>query len=183
MKLRILAATTTLGRSAGSISARAAAAACLTLAPVAAFAGAPVHFQVTDLNGVTTEIPAGLPQARSLLLLGFRHDDHAALDAWRDGLGLSSHEVDWFETPVIGVGNGMIRGMITRGMRGQVTGAADRARFAPAFADAAAIAQQLGVESGRPAAVVIDRNGRVLAHVSGAFDPAAAAILMHALRP
>ena len=77
----------------------------------------------------------------------------------------------------------MIRGVILRGMRSGVPGTADRARFAPAFADAAAIAQQLGVDPSEPAAVVIDRNGRVLAHASGAFDPSKVAALMLALRP
>jgi hypothetical protein len=153
------------------------------LYPLSAVAGAPVDFQIKDLNGVATEVPSGLPQARTLLLLGFRHDDHAALDAWRDGLGLTSGETDWFEAPIIGVGNAMLQGVILRGMRSRVTSAADRARFAPAFADAAAIAQQLGVDATAPAAVVVDRNGHVLASASGAFDPAKAAALMHALRP
>ena len=84
---------------------------------------------------------------------------------------------------MIGVCNPMIRAVIVRGMRSRVTGAADRARFAPAFADAAAIARQLGVDPSEPAAVVVDRTGRVLASASGAFDPAKAAALMHALRP
>jgi hypothetical protein len=159
------------------------AAATLMLVPLSAAAAPPVHFQITDLNGAATEIPSGLPQARALLLLGFRHDDHAALDAWREGLGLNSRDSDWFEVPVIGVGNSMIRAMIVRGMRNGVTGATDRARFAPAFADAAAIAQQLGVDPSAPAAVVVDRTGRVLAYASGAFDPAKAAALIHVLRP
>jgi hypothetical protein len=151
--------------------------------PLNAVAGAPVHFQITDLNGAATEIPSGLPQARALLLLGFRHDDHAALDAWREGLGLSSRDSDWFEVPVIGVGNSMIRAVIVRGMRSGVIGAADRARFAPAFGDAAAIAEQLGVDPSAPAAVVVDRTGHVLAYASGAFDPTKAAALIHVLRP
>ncbi|THD52391.1 hypothetical protein [Phenylobacterium sp.] len=154
----------------------------LLLAPLNAVAGAAVHFQVTDLNGVATEVPSGLPQGRALLLLGFRHNDHTALDAWRDGLGLSSRDSDWFEVPVIGVGNPMIRGVILRGMRNGVTATADRARFAPAFADAAAIALQLGIDPSEPAAVVIDRTGRVLAHASGAFEPGKAAALMQVLR-
>ncbi|MGZ6017434.1 MAG: hypothetical protein ACXWKO_02085 [Phenylobacterium sp.] len=164
-------------------AAAVAAATSLLAAPSMATAGAPVHFEITDLNGATTEIPSGLPQARALLLLGFRHEDHAALDAWREGLGLSSRDADWFEAPVIGVGNSMIRGMIVRGMRSRVTAAADRARFAPAFADASVIARELGVDQAAPAAVVIDRYGRVLAHASGAYDAAKAAPLMQALRP
>jgi hypothetical protein len=169
MRMKLLAASVAMALSAGVHASQAAAA--------------PVHFQVTDLNGATTEIPAGLPQARALLLIGFRHNDHAALDAWRAGLGLSSRETDWFEIPVIGVGNPMVRAMIQGGMRNGVTAPADRSRFAPAFADATAIAQQLGVDRSEPAAVVIDRNGHVLARASGAFDPARAAALMQVLRP
>ncbi len=174
MRKKILAAAFAICLSAWSISARAA--------PVAA-AAMPLHFRITDLNGAATEIPAGLPQTRALLLLGFRHDDHAALDAWRAGLGLSSRETDWFEVPVIGVGNSMIRAMIVRGMRSGVTGEADRARFAPAFAEAATIARQLGVDPSAPAAVVVDRTGQVLAFASGPFDPVKGAALIHALRP
>lgn len=158
------------------------AAAALFLAPLDAV-GAPVHFQITDLDGAATEIPAGLPRARVLLLLGFRHDDHAALEGWREGMGLSAGDSDWFEVPVIDVSNALIRGMILRGMRSGVTGAADRARFAPAFADTAAIARQLEVDPSAPAAVVVDRTGRILAHASGVFDPAKAAVLIHVLRP
>ncbi len=165
-----------------SVAASIAALAVALVAPAAA-ASAPVHFQVTDLNGAATEIPAGLPQARALLLIGFRHDDHAALEAWRAGLGLSSRDTDWFEVPVIAVGNAVIRAMILRGMRSGVAGTADRARLAPTFGAAALIAEQLGIAASEPAAVVIDRNGRVLAHAGGAFDPVKAAALMQVLRP
>lgn len=154
----------------------------LPLVALSAAAAAPLHFQITDLNGAATTVPTGLPRARALLLVGFRHKDHAALEAWRAGLGLSGRDSDWFEVPVIGVGN-PIRALILSGMRNGVADPAERARLAPAFADPDAIAQQLGVDRAQPAAVVVDRTGRVLARASGPFDPAKAAALMQALRP
>jgi hypothetical protein len=158
-------------------------AAALLLAPLPAAAQAAFDLHVTDLNGAALEIPAGLPQTRAVLLLGFRHADHAALEAWRRGLGLRAQDTDWFEVPVIGVGSPMIRSMIVHGMQRGVSSFAERARFAPAFADAAAVALQLGVDPNQPAAVVVDRSGHVLARASGAFDPGKARMLIGALRP
>lgn len=168
------------GRS--PIAFAALAAALLLGAPLRAAAGPPVHFQVTDLNGAVTEIPAGLPQPRALLLLGFRHSDQAALDAWRQGMGLRAQDSDWFEVPVIGVGSPLVRSMIVHSMQHGVASQADRARLAPAFAAAATIAAQLGVASDAPAAVVVDREGNVLARSSGAFDTEKALALSRALR-
>ncbi len=157
-------------------------AAALLLGPVQAAAEAPVSLHVTDLNGTAIDIPAGAPQERTLLLLGFRHDDRSALEAWRRGLGLGAQDTDWFEVPVIGVGSPMIRSMIVHGMQSGVSGPVERARFAPAFADAATVARALGVDPHQPAAVVVDRSGRVLARASGAFDPAKGQVLTRALR-
>ncbi len=156
-------------------------AAALLLAPFASAAETAVSLRVTTLNGAAMEIPGGLPEPRALLLLGFRHDDRTALEAWRQGLGLRAEDKDWFEVPVIGVGNPMIRSMIVRGMQGGVSSVADRAHFAPAFADAGSVAKQFGVDPDRPAAVVVDRTGRVLARASGPFDPAKAQVLTSAL--
>jgi hypothetical protein len=169
-------------RPTSAFAARVAAA-LLLLAPAVAAASPAIHFQVTDLNGAVTEIPAGLPQPRALLLLGFRHSDQAALDAWRQGMGLRAEDADWFEVPVIGVGSPMIRSMIVHGMQRRAAGKAERARLAPAFAAAATIAGQLGVDSGAPAVVVVDRAGNVLARSSGSFDQAKATALSAALRP
>ncbi|WP_296596053.1 hypothetical protein [Phenylobacterium sp.] len=167
-------------RLSGAVAALAAVVLPLCSAQAAT---PPLHFQVTDLNGVTTQVPAGLPQARALLLLGFRHDDRASLDAWRRGLGLRAEDRDWFETPVIGVSAPMIRGMIVHGMQGDVKDPAERAHLAPAFTNPAAVAAQLGVDPAAPAAVVVDREGRVLARASGPFDPRKADTLVRALRP
>ena len=170
-----------LGRSS-TVCFAVGLAAALLLAPLRAAAETPVSLHVTDLNGAAMEIPTGLPQRRTLLLIGFRHVDHSALEIWRRGLDLRAEDTDWFEIPVIGVRNPMIRSMIVLGMQRGVASFAERARLAPAFADTAAVAAQLGVDPNQPAAVVLDRSGRILARASGAFDPAQAQALKSALR-
>lgn len=149
---------------------------------VASASSAPLSVQATDLNGKNLTIPGGLPSERTLLLVGFKHADHAALDAWRKGLRLSEDDAAWIETPIIGVGNGMVRRMILSGMRSGARTPQARAHLAPAFADPAAVAAELAVDPARPAAVVVDRNGRVLARASGDYDPVKARGLMEALR-
>jgi hypothetical protein len=71
-----------LDRSRGARLALGLTAALL-LAPLPSAAEASFHVHVTDLNGVDVEIPSGLPQARTLMLVGFHHADHAALEAWQ----------------------------------------------------------------------------------------------------
>jgi hypothetical protein len=146
-----------------------------------AAAAAPLSLTVTDLNGRSITAPGGLPAARTLLLLGFRHADHTVLDGWRRGLSLRDDDPAWLEVPVVPVGSGFVRSMILGGMkRGAATPQA-RAHLAPAFTEAAPVADALGVDASQPALAVVDRSGHVLARASGAYDPQKAAPLLTAL--
>lgn len=166
-------------------SLRCAAAFAVAILALSAASGrsaaAPLSLQVKDLNGRSLSIPGGLPADRTLLLVGFRHADRTALDGWRKGLGLLASDPAWLETPIIGVGNGMIQAMILEGMRRGADTPQARAHLAPAFAPAKEVAVALGLDPSRPAAVVVDRAGRVLARASGDFDPAQARVLLGAL--
>jgi hypothetical protein len=160
----------------------ACAVAILAVAASDRSAAATLSLQVRDLNGRSLSIPSGLPADRTLLLVGFRHSDRTALDDWRKGLGLSASDPAWLETPIIGVGSGLIRGMILEGMRRGADTPEARAHLAPAFVNAKDVAAALGLDPSRPAAVVIDRAGRVLASAGGDYDPARAHALLAALR-
>jgi hypothetical protein len=162
--------------------ALACAAGIFALSSAGQALAAPLSLEVRDLNGRALTVPGGLPAQRTLLLVGFRHADHAALDGWRQGLRLSPTDAAWLETPVIRVRSGLIRRMILDGMRSGASTPEARAHLAPAFADPGTVAAELGVDPGRAAVVVVDRSGRVLARASGAYDPAQARALAAAMR-
>jgi hypothetical protein len=163
--------------------ALALGAAILVLFAVAARAApAPRLLEVRDLNGRNFVIPRGLPAERTLLLLAFRHADRSALDGWREGLRLSSQDSAWLEMPIISVRSSLIQRMILDGMRKGANTPEARAHLAPAFTDGKTISAEFGVAPGRPAVVVIDRAGRVLARASGDYNPVEARTLAAAWR-
>ena len=151
---------------------------------IAADAAQPqLSFQTADLNGAKVDIPKDLSANRTLILLGFRHDDSAILDGWLGGLGFSETSPGWLETPVIGVGSGFVQSMIQNGMRKRYKTDAARAHIAPLFGDAAGLAAQAGVDPAQAAVVVVDRSGRVLASAAGAYDLDKARAIRAALTP
>jgi len=138
--------------------------------------------EVGDLNGRKIAVPASLPAPRTLLLVAFRHGDRAAIDGWKAGLGLKAGQPDWIEMPVIGVSAGFIQGMILSGMKRRYPAPADKAHMAPLFGDGDTIARELGIASDRVAALVVDREGHVLASASGAYSAGPAHALLAAWR-
>lgn len=166
-----------------TLIAPALAAAALLAGAAQAAPAAGLH--AANLNGVDIAIPAGLPGQKTLLLLGFRHEDQDALDAWRAGLGLTEEATGaaWLEIPVIPVKSSLIQPMIQGGMRKRFATPALRAHVAPMFADPGPVAAGFGVDPAQPAAVVVDRSGQVLARAAGPYDGAKAAPLLAALAP
>jgi hypothetical protein len=162
-----------------AVAAVVVAAAALISHPTPA--QALVAVQTTDLNGKLVSIPAGLTASRSIILVGFRHDDRKQMDAWRQGLGLTDGGGSWFEMPIIGVQSGAIQTMIRRGMSDRLTVPA-KSHLAPVFGDARALATTLGVDQAVVTVLVVDRSGRELARATGPFAPGKAADLLKSFR-
>jgi len=135
----------------------------------------------TDLNGGAVDFPGPPGSRRIVVLLGFSHDHQAALDAWKQGLGLTDSQGGWLEMPVIGVGAAPIKAMILGGMRRRFSTVEARAHMAPAFTNAADLARRLRLDPHQPAALVVGPTGQVFAAVSGGYAPAKAASVTRAL--
>jgi hypothetical protein len=148
-------------------------------APSGLHAGPATALHATRLDGAEVAIP-GRP-GRTLLILGFQHADQDALEAWRRGLGLADADARWLEIAVIPVKSPMIQPMIRNGMRNHFKTDAQRAHFAPMFADAAPVAARFDLSGLAPGVVVLDGDGRVLAHADGPYDRAKAEGLLAAL--
>jgi hypothetical protein len=116
-----------------------------------------------------------------LLILGFQHADQDALEAWRRGLALADADARWLEVAVIPVKSPMIQPMIRNGMRNRFKTAAQRAHFAPMFADATPVAARFDLSGRAPGVVVLDGDGRVLARAEGPYERAKAESLLAAL--
>ncbi|MDE1915250.1 MAG: hypothetical protein KGJ57_10140 [Sphingomonadales bacterium] len=133
------------------------------------------------LNGTAVSLPADLPASRTLVLLAFHHADQAQLARWETGMALQPTQDDWLEIPVVSISNPVIRSMILAGMRGKHHGVAERNHIAPVFGNSPGVAHAFGVTGTQIAAIVIDHQGRAIAHVEGDFDQAKAQILRSAM--
>jgi hypothetical protein len=117
-----------------SVFLRATLAATIVCGPTTLFASPLLSLRATDLDGGGFALPGALTSERTLLLIGFRHDDQSALDGWRDGLKLLEADQDWLEVPVIPVTSPLVQPMIRSGMRRRFATAAQRTHVAILFA-------------------------------------------------
>lgn len=95
---------------------------------------------------------------------------------------LTDADANWLEIPVIPVTSSLIQPMIRSAMRKRFATEALRAHVVILFATPASTAAALGVSADEPAAVVMDRTGRVVEREAGAYDATKAQGLLTALR-
>ena len=137
-----------------------------------------------DLNGKPWSAPGGLPGERTIVLAGFDEPQQAAIDTWVRGLGLSAEEnrIPWVEMPVIEDPGVLMRWFINTGMRGGIKDRLMRSRVWTAYTDKAAFLHACKIASDKEAcALVVDRRGRIIANVAGAYTKAGATKLMEAI--
>ena len=140
--------------------------------PIAANARDMMPLSVIDLNDRRIDLPTGLPNGRTMILLAFKHDDQPVLQRWKQILKLSPETPGWIEIPAIGVSIGFVQSMIKSRMKSKNPGASARSHIAPAFGDSTRIASAFGVGGDRIELLVVDHAGHILAGQSGSPDAA-----------
>ncbi len=130
-------------------------------------------FVAQTLTQKSVAIPGGLPQDRTLALIGFTKAHHAQLQGWIDGLDLNrDSSIAWMRMPVIddpGTSEG--RHAVENKLLRSFPQESERARLLPAFVDRARFVRAAGLRSTDQAyAVVLNRQGEVLARAEGNFD-------------
>lgn len=152
----------------------------------AAQAGQFPPLQSETLNQKAVSLPQDFGGRRSILLIAYKMNQQSVVDSWLPFLNAMSAKykgVRFYELPTIGSNIGFMRGFIDGGMRNGIADSATRDRTITLYTDVAALQASLGVSGTSTIhAVVIDRSGKVLAVVKGAYREAAAAKLEAALK-
>jgi len=130
-------------------------------------------------------LPEGLPSDRTLALVVFSKHQKHEVQSWIDGLQLQSKPgINWVRMPVLddpGHANG--RSAIENRLLARYTSQSERSRMVPVFTDRAAFIRAVGLDGPHSAyAIVVNRNGDVLARAQGEFDQDKAIALLETLQ-
>lgn len=141
-------------------------------------------FMARTLTQQPITVPGGLPAERTLALIAFRSTQREHIEGWIQGLNLRGDpSIAWMRMPILNdPGTPDARGVIeTRLLRHYPEGA-ERARLLPVFTDRERFIRSAGLDgTDQVYAVVINRDGEVLARAAGAFDAAKAVSLRETL--
>lgn len=143
----------------------------------------PAH-STQSLARAPVSLPEGLPSDRTLALVTFNRDQRSQADSWIEGLNLKNDaSISWVRIPVLGEPNSPDAKNDTENrLLGRYTADMERAKMLPMFIDKVAFAKATGLNSTASAyAVVLNRQGDVLARVEGSFDPDKALVLRETL--
>ncbi len=126
-----------------------------------------------------------LPSDRTLALITFERNQRVLADSWIHGLDLNNDStIAWMRMPVLpdpGTASG--RSAAETKLLQRYSSPGDRARLVPVFADRADFVRSAGLNStDQFYAVVVNRDGDVLARVEGQFDASKAEILRETLK-
>lgn len=125
------------------------------------------------LDQQSISLPEGLPAGRTLALVAFNRGHRGEIDSWIQGLQLRQDaSIPWVRMPVLNdPGNEGGRLAIENKLLSRHTSDADRARMVPVFTNRDAFMRSAGLTSTDHAyALIIGRNGEVLARVEGMYD-------------
>lgn len=138
-----------------------------------------------DRGQSAVNLPAGLPAARTLALIGFRHSQDPEVESWINGLRLrQDSSISWIRMAVINdAGGAAHRSAVETHLLSRYPDASERASLLPVFTDRDAFVRATGVTGTDQAVVlVLDRQGTVLARAEGMFDLDKAQALLETLR-
>ncbi|MCJ0765528.1 hypothetical protein [Variovorax terrae] len=130
-------------------------------------------------------LPQGLPADRTLALIAFHGGHRKDVESWINGLQLRDNpSISWVRMPVLNdPGNAAGRTALENHLMARYPSDGDRANLMPVFTDRAAFVRSAGLGSTEQVyAVVINRQGEVLARVEGQFDERKAQALRETLQ-
>lgn len=130
-------------------------------------------------------VPEGLPSNRTLALIAFKRSQHAQVESWIEGLNLrNDSSIAWMRMPVLNdPGTPQGRNAVKDKLLGHYPAEDERARLLPAFVNRELFIRSAGLNSTEQVyAVVLNRQGDVVARVAGKFDPDKAETLRETLR-
>jgi hypothetical protein len=137
------------------------------------------------LGNQPVALPAGLPAERTLALITFKRGQGKEVDSWIQGLQLQQdRSIPWVRMPVLNdPGNPAGRGALENHLLSHFRTDGERANLVPVFTDQDAFIRSAGLGGSEQAyAVVISREGEVLARVAGQFDQDKAHTLLETLK-
>jgi hypothetical protein len=142
----------------------------------------PIVAHKADRN--TVALPAELPAERTLVLLTFRSEQRSDAEAWIDGLQLrDSPALRFVRMPVVhDAGDTRLRSEKEERLFGYYSSNPDRSALMAVFTDRDAFLRQAGIVSkDHVYAMVLNREGEVLARAEGPFDAQRAEALRETL--
>lgn len=141
-------------------------------------------FTTQTLNRTPFSLPDGLPSDRTLALITFNRNHRPDADSWIEGLNLKNDpSINWVRIPVLNdPGTPTGRMEVEKRLLQRYTTDTDRAKLVPVFTDRADFVRAAGLSSTNQGyAVVVNRQGDVLARVEGPFDADKAMVLRETL--
>lgn len=143
-------------------------------------------FMSQNLMRKPVTVPADLPSDRTLALITFQRSHRAQAESWVTGLNLKNDPtITWMRIPVVNdPGTSKGRDEIENRFLQHYKGEAERSNLVPVFtSDRTSFVRSAGLQGTEQSyAVVVNREGDVLARVEGEFSAEKAEILRETLR-
>lgn len=130
-------------------------------------------------------VPSEFPSDRTLALITFKREQRAQAESWIEGLNLKNDpSISWMRVTVLNdPGTEVGRSAAEARLRQQYSSESERAKLVPVFTDKADFARSVSLNGvGHSSAVVVNRQGEVLARVEGQFSAEKAQFLLETLK-
>jgi hypothetical protein len=139
----------------------------------------------TDLNQRQLSFPEDLPAERTLVFVTFMRGQNVDVGHWIDAMGLNEHStLAWMRLRVFERAAYEQRHAIEHHLHASYTTSTSRATVVPLYTDSDAFARELGLPSQKHMyAIVINRQGHVLARAEGLYSQEKAAALLERMQP
>lgn len=137
-----------------------------------------------DLNGRSLNLPADFNANRALLLIAFKQEQQTQINAWLPFAQKleKAGQAKFYELPTLPSALRLMGGLIENGMRSGIKSKATRAKTLTLYTNVNRFRKSLGLGGKNQIyAVLIDRQGRVLAVQSGTYSSAKAKKIRAAL--
>ena len=142
-------------------------------------------FMAQTLLRQPVTVPEGLPSDRTLALITFQRGQHTQVESWIQGMNLRNDpSIAWMRMPVVNDPGTMLgRSAVENRLLKHYPEDTERAKLVPVFTDRASFVRSAGLGgTDQVYAVVVNRQGEVLARVEGQFDADKAQTLRETLR-